>query len=176
MRKKSRFSKKEGQVFQVDKIELLRTSYLNPDYEFVPCRCPVRPRSNDHFLLFSFVPKRPGLPRFEGRLDESRRQGRKVEVDIDLRDASGQAVKAFRDQKAPYRGHHTCQVGANAWNFSVHLQLPADHFCGLQDGRIFDGVICLSQLVRAIETKAESKAEASVEAKVIRGSGEGRTT
>src|SRR5215469_17839994 len=85
--RRSRFNQKVGQVFQVDKIELIRIAHLNSDYVFQPCTCPVHPRSNDHFLLFSFNPKLDGLPKFEGRLDENRKYGRKVEIDIDLRDA-----------------------------------------------------------------------------------------
>lgn len=167
----NRFWKKQGQVFQVDEIELVRTDHLNSDYAFQPCHCPVRPRPNDQFLLFSFVPKLHGLPRFEGRLDENRKFGRKVEIDIDLCDAPEEHIKAFRSkkEKVRYRGHHTHQAGTESWTFELDIAVPVARFPRLRDGHIFRGAVRLSRLLREIDLPpAESKSSASMEIQVIR--------
>jgi hypothetical protein len=113
--------------------------------------------------VFSLVPKTPGNPSFEARIDDgSPGRRRDPELDFDIRGVGRALERAFKNNRAGYIGHHSERsANQNQRLFDVEIGTPAS--------KVFEGEVSFN-VEFSVEINISANTGVRADAFVIRAS------
>jgi len=118
---RAKVRKKNGKVFSLKEVKLLKKYYLSQDY-----RVELHPykKITDTGLLIigELIPVEKELPIFSFRWDE-----KKEELDVDINNVKDAIKNRFKEEKNGYEGHHSIRLQNKKGRvFRINVGLPAN--------------------------------------------------
>ena len=119
--------KKDGRVFALKDIKIIKGIYRDPDYR-LELYHNNRATETMHLIIGKLIPKNKSLPYFVFRWDENQDQ-----CDVDIGNVNVEIKKKFKARKSGYSGHHPRRFIDKGRCLDVDINLP--------NKKIFQGFI-----------------------------------